>query len=196
MATTMSIEVSCGYTLYLCKTALTSTAGNVRLDKYCYVLQRLRRRKWRLIKKSNKSIHLLVLYWELGESICRKQEEFGRGRSVVENLARDLKAEFPGRNGFPAQNIWLMRRFYLENRDKPILAPMVREIGRTRNRVILGRCKATWDVGAVVLRCARAAAPLREFGAKTAGAAGIHRSGAIASGGAQPADSVQQLDRN
>lgn len=60
---------------------------------------------------------------------------------MVENLARDLQAEFPGRNGFSPQNIWLMRQFYLEYRDKPILAPLVREISWAKNRVILGRCK-------------------------------------------------------
>lgn len=77
----------------------------------------------------------------MGESICRNQDELGWGRSVVENLARDLQAEFPGRNGFSAQNIWLMRQFYLEYRDKPDLAPLVREMSWAKNRVILGRCK-------------------------------------------------------
>jgi len=84
---------------------------------------------------------LVALYWGLGEPICRKQDELGWGRAVVENLARDLQVEFPGRNGFSPQNIWLMRQFYLEYRDKPILQPLVREISWAKNVVILGRCK-------------------------------------------------------
>lgn len=77
----------------------------------------------------------------MGESICRNQDELGWGRSVVENLARDLQAEFPGRYGLSTQNIWLMRQFYLEYRDKPNLAPLVREMSWAKNRVILDRCK-------------------------------------------------------
>lgn len=103
------------------------------------IKQQIRQRQYRALRAVNHE--LVALYWELGESICRKQEEHGWGRSVVENLARDLQAEFPGRNGFSPQNMWLMRQFYLEYHDKPILAPLVREISWAKNRVILGRCK-------------------------------------------------------
>jgi predicted nuclease of restriction endonuclease-like (RecB) superfamily len=72
---------------------------------------------------------LVQLYWEIGESIHRKQEVLGWGKAVVQTLARDLQAEFPGRNGFSAQNLWLMRQFYGEYRDRPKLQPLVREIG-------------------------------------------------------------------
>lgn len=54
-----------------------------------------------------------------GEAICRKQSEQGWGKAVVETLARDLQVEFPGRNGFSAQNLWLMRQFFNEYSDKP-----------------------------------------------------------------------------
>lgn len=103
------------------------------------IKQQIRQRQYRALRAVNHE--LVALYWELGEAICRKQEEHGWGRSVVENLARDLQAEFPGRNGFSPQNIWMMRQFYLEYRDKPDLAPLVREISWVKNRVILGRCK-------------------------------------------------------
>lgn len=108
-------------------------------DFLATITQQIRQRQSRALRAVNHE--LVALYLELGESICRKQEDLGWGRSVVENLARDLQAEFPGRNGFSAQNIWLMRQFYLEYRDKPNLAPLVREISWAKNRVILGRCK-------------------------------------------------------
>ena len=97
----------------------------------------MNRASWHLSVRAE----LIALYWEPGESICRKQEEHGRGRSVVENLARDLQVEFPGRNGFSPQHMWLMRQFCLEYHDKPILQPLVREISWAPNRVILGHCK-------------------------------------------------------
>ena len=48
---------------------------------------------------------LVQLCWDIGESIHRKHEGLGWRRSVVENLARDLQAELPGRNGFSARNL-------------------------------------------------------------------------------------------
>jgi len=66
---------------------------------------------------------LVALYWDLGQSIHQKQETLGWGKAVVENLASDLQAEFPGRAGFSAANLWLMRQFYCEFQGHPILEP-------------------------------------------------------------------------
>jgi DUF1016 N-terminal domain/EcoEI R protein C-terminal len=60
---------------------------------------------------------------------------------VLETLARDLQAEFPGRNGFSARNLWNMRDFYLAYCDKTKLQPLVAEISWAKNLVILARCK-------------------------------------------------------
>jgi hypothetical protein len=56
---------------------------------------------------------LIALYWDIGKSIVEKQEELGWGKSVVEQLARDLRWEFPDVKGFSPSNIWRMRAFYL-----------------------------------------------------------------------------------
>jgi predicted nuclease of restriction endonuclease-like (RecB) superfamily len=103
------------------------------------IKQQIRQRQNRALRAVNHE--LVALYWELGETICRKQDELGWGRSVVDTLARDLQIEFPGRSGFSATNLWLMRQFYREYHDKPILQPLVGEIGWAKNVVILGRCK-------------------------------------------------------
>ena len=63
------------------------------------------------------------------------------GRAVVENLARDLRAEFPGVGGFSAANLWRIRQFYEAYANGEKLAPMVREISWTKNLAILERCK-------------------------------------------------------
>jgi len=103
------------------------------------VKRQIRQRQFQALRAVNQE--LLSLYWELGESINRKQDEMGWGKRVVENLARDLQAEFPGRNGFSAQNLWLMRQLYREYVGKPNLQPLVREISWAKNVVILSRCK-------------------------------------------------------
>ena len=99
----------------------------------------IRQRQFQALRAANRE--LLALYWWLGENISQRQQALGWGKSVVENLARDLQAEFPGRNGFSAQNLWLMRQFFNEYSDKPKLQPLVREISWAKNLVILARCK-------------------------------------------------------
>ncbi|MDT8429187.1 MAG: PDDEXK nuclease domain-containing protein [Pseudomonadales bacterium] len=99
----------------------------------------IRQRQHQALRAANKE--LLALYWWLGEAISHRQSEQGWGKSVVETLARDLQAEFPGRNGFSAQNLWLMRQFYNEYCDKPKLQPLVGEISWTKNLLIMARSK-------------------------------------------------------
>ncbi|MFT3799821.1 MAG: PDDEXK nuclease domain-containing protein [Burkholderiaceae bacterium] len=53
---------------------------------------------------------LVSLYWDVGEAILRRQREHGWGQSVVERIAADLRAAFPGVQGFSARNVWDMRR--------------------------------------------------------------------------------------
>jgi hypothetical protein len=46
--------------------------------------------------------------------IVERQQQAGWGKAVVERLAADLQAEFPGVRGFSAQNLWYMRQFFQE----------------------------------------------------------------------------------
>lgn len=103
------------------------------------VKTRIRQAQYQALRATNKE--LLSLYWDIGESIHRKQEALGWGKGVVENLARDLQAEFPGQSGFSTQNLWYMRQFYAEYRNLPNLQPLVGEISWAKNLVILSRCK-------------------------------------------------------
>ena len=68
---------------------------------------------------------LVKLYWSIGKDIVEKQEKLGWGKAVVERLSRDLKKDFPNAAGYSPQNLWLMRQFYLEYRNDPILQQAV-----------------------------------------------------------------------
>lgn len=96
----------------------------------------IRERQYQALRAANKE--LLALYWWLGEAISRRQAEQGWGKAVVETLARDLQIEFPGRNGFSAQNLWLMRQFYNEYAARPKLQSLVGEISWAKNLPGLG----------------------------------------------------------
>jgi len=84
---------------------------------------------------------LLSLYSDIGKSIVEKQENLGWGKSVVENLSRDVQKAFPGIRGFSVDNLWRMRKFYLIYKENEKLAPLVQEIGWSHNIVVLEKCK-------------------------------------------------------
>lgn len=103
------------------------------------IKQRIRSAQYEALKAVNRE--MINLYWDIGQIIVTQQEGASWGKSVVEQLAKDLQAEFPGISGFSARNIWRMRDFYLTYHSKEILPPLVAEIGWTHNIVILEKCK-------------------------------------------------------
>ncbi len=84
---------------------------------------------------------LIELYWDIGRLVVQRQEGETWGRRIVENLAADLRLEFPGVSGFSAANLWRIKNFYEEYRHDEKLAPLVREISWSKNLVIFERCK-------------------------------------------------------
>ncbi len=54
---------------------------------------------------------LVLLYWQIGRDILTRQAEQGWGARVVDRLAKDLRAAFPGMKGFSPRNLTYMRAF-------------------------------------------------------------------------------------
>lgn len=89
---------------------------------------------------------MIGLYWEIGRLVVERQEKESWGRSVIEQLARDLQVAFPGIAGFSTSNVWRMRKFYLSYTADvrnllqnaaakpllPILAQPVQELKKTK----------------------------------------------------------------
>ena len=103
------------------------------------IRERIRSAQYEALRAVNKE--LIALYWDIGQMIVERQAREKWGRAVVERLARDLQAEFPGIKGFSASNLWRMRLFYEAYAENEKLAPMVREIGWVHNLVIFEKCK-------------------------------------------------------
>jgi len=83
----------------------------------------------------------IALYTDIGRMIVERQQGETWGKSIVGNLAEDLRQEFPGANGFSAANLWRMRNFYEAYGQDEKLARLVREIGWSHNVTILEKCK-------------------------------------------------------
>jgi DUF1016 N-terminal domain len=73
------------------------------------IKQRIQSAQYEALKAVNKE--LIGLYWDIGRIICDRPQTAGWGKSVVEQLAQDIQAEFPGISGFSARNVWNMWSF-------------------------------------------------------------------------------------
>ena len=72
------------------------------------IKERIRSSQHRAALKVNQE--LLSVYWFIGEALATKQTEWGD--KFIDNLARDLKVEFPDVTGYSKSNLKYMRRWY------------------------------------------------------------------------------------
>ncbi len=95
--------------------------------------------QYEALKAVNKE--LINLYWDIGKDIVEKQEKFGWGKAIVQNLSNELQKEFIGIKGFSERNLWNMRNFYLEYKDNSKLQTLSAQIGWSHNIAIFQQCK-------------------------------------------------------
>ena len=95
--------------------------------------------QYEALKAVNKE--LINLYWDIGKDIVEKQEKFGWGKAIVQNLSNELQKEYIGIKGFSERNLWNMRNFYLEYKDNSKLQTLSAQIGWSHNIAIFQQCK-------------------------------------------------------
>jgi len=102
------------------------------------IKQRVRAAQYAALKIVNKE--LINMNWDIGKMITERQKGATWGKSVVEKLSLDLRAEFPGVKGFSSQNLWYMRQFYNSYNGKPKLQPLVGEISWSKHLIVMSKC--------------------------------------------------------
>lgn len=108
------------------------------------ILSRIQTARYEMLKSVSRQT--VLLYRDIGKSVSEKAQTLWRGNAVVEQLSQDLQREFPGIRGFSARNIWNMKNFYEFYAQNEKLQPLVAEIGRTHNCLILEKCKNISEV--------------------------------------------------
>ena len=116
-----------------------SISLDLYINFFSTIKERIRDARYKALKAVNKE--QIRLYWDIGKMITEKQEALGWGKSVVEQLSKDLQNEFSGIKGFSVQNLWYMRKFYMEYCNNEKLQPLVGEISWTHNILIMSKCK-------------------------------------------------------
>ncbi len=57
---------------------------------------------------------IIMMYWDIGRMIHKRQKQGGWGAGIIPRLAKDLHIELPDVNGFSEINIKFMVQFYKE----------------------------------------------------------------------------------
>jgi len=91
--------------------------------------------------KAYKSLtqHQLALNFEIGKLIVKSQKDQGWGKSIVDDLSKDIKKVVDGVIGYSPQNLWRMRQFYLEYKDSPELFKLALQIPWSQNLLIISK---------------------------------------------------------
>lgn len=85
---------------------------------------------------------LIELYWEIGQSIAEKQENANWGSNFIEQVAVELKHEFPEIKGFSRRNLYAMCQWYNFYSKKYQFVPQpVAQIPWGHNRLIVTKIK-------------------------------------------------------
>ncbi|MDK2014624.1 MULTISPECIES: PDDEXK nuclease domain-containing protein [unclassified Deinococcus] len=84
---------------------------------------------------------LVLLYWHIGQSILARQAQEGWGAKVVDQLARDLKAEFPDLKGFSPRNLKYMRAFAAAWPDPEFVQQLAAQLPWFHNVALLDKLK-------------------------------------------------------
>jgi len=85
-------------------------------------------------------------YWDLGRQIVEKQENAKWGSGFLEQLSKDLKAEFPEMTGFTVRNLQYCKTFFafytdnaLNDHAHIITKQPVSQLSSTQNQMITNR---------------------------------------------------------
>lgn len=104
---------------------------------------RIRRERLRVVLASNSA--MLLLYWDIGQSIIVKQAAQGYGTRVIDRLAADLRDAFPDMQGFSPRNLKYMRAFATAWPDLDLVQRVVAQLTWGQNITLLEKLDTPED---------------------------------------------------
>jgi predicted nuclease of restriction endonuclease-like (RecB) superfamily len=99
--------------------------------------ERIQRQRLKTVLSANKD--LVLLYWDIGNSILTRQEAEGWGAKIIDRISHDLTEVFPDMRGFSSRNLKYMRAFSAAWPDREIVQQVVAQIPWGSNIALLNR---------------------------------------------------------
>lgn len=78
----------------------------------------------------------ILLYWNIGKMIIENSEW---GNKFIDNLARDIKLEFPNSTGYSVRNLKYMRQFAALFTDDKIVPTLLAQLTWSHNRYLIDK---------------------------------------------------------
>ncbi len=103
------------------------------------IKKRIQQERLKAVLSANAA--LVMMYWDIGNDILRKQHEEGWGAKVIDRLSHDLKDAFPDMTGFSPRNLKYMRKFAESLSDRKIVQRIVAQIPWRSNLALLDKLK-------------------------------------------------------
>ncbi len=82
---------------------------------------------------------MVLLYWDIGQTILTRQDQQGWGAKIIDRLSEDLKEAFPEMNGFSPRNLKYMRKFAEQWPDREIVQRTAAQIPWRSNQLLLDK---------------------------------------------------------
>ena len=100
------------------------------------IKERIKTAQYKAVLGANRE--QIILYWNIGRIITENQKY---GNSFIENLARDIKLDFPNAKGYSVRNLRYMRKFAEFITDEEILQTLSAELSWSHNTHLLVKAK-------------------------------------------------------
>lgn len=99
----------------------------------------IRKERLKTLVSANKA--LILMYWHIGNSIIKEQDNQGWGTKVIDRMAHDLKESFPDMKGFSPRNLKYMRQFAEAWPDIEIVQRTVAQLAWRSNITLLDKIR-------------------------------------------------------
>lgn len=84
---------------------------------------------------------LVLLYWEIGNTILQNQSQKGWGAKIIDNLSQDFKKSFPQMKGFSIRNLKYMRQFASSYPNIQIVQEVLAQLSWYHNITLIQKIK-------------------------------------------------------
>ncbi len=116
------------------KNSLPANYGSV-LDT---LKDRIRSERLRVTLAANSA--MVLLYWDMGNSILERQRQQGWGARVIDRLSHDLTTAFPDMSGLSPRNLKYMRKFAELWPNRQIVQEALAQITWYHNLALMEKC--------------------------------------------------------
>jgi predicted nuclease of restriction endonuclease-like (RecB) superfamily len=90
------------------------------------IKRRIEHERIRAVLSANAA--MILMYWDIGQSILLRQQQQGWGARVIDRLSHDLKTAFVDMSGFSPRNLKYMRLFSSAWPDREVVQRTVAQL--------------------------------------------------------------------